>query len=312
MPILTQKALVLAKVETTAGTDAAPTNIANAVLVMEPNFTVESDEITRSFARSDFSQFTSVYGMRRGQMTFSVEVKGSGAAGTAPEWGVLLRGCGMNETISAGTSVAYAPMTDSLKTLTIWMYFDGVIHKMTGAMGTWSLSAEAGGIGKIDFTFTGNYSAPTQLALATGTFQSTTPPIVESAALAWNASASGLYAASWSIDMGNEVSLRKDVNSPQGLHSVYISGRTPTGGFTPEVSGALNDSFWADWAASTTRSFTAKIGATAGNITTFTAPAVQITSIGYADRDNIKTYDVGFGFRRSASTGNDELAVTLT
>ncbi|MCK7495178.1 MAG: hypothetical protein MZW92_31855 [Comamonadaceae bacterium] len=43
------------------------------------------------------------------QLTFDVEIKGSGAAGTAPELGVLLKGCGFGETVVAVTSVTYAP-----------------------------------------------------------------------------------------------------------------------------------------------------------------------------------------------------------
>lgn len=310
MPILTQKAMVLAKVETTPGTDAAPTAADNAILVSEPNYSVEADEIVREFARNDFSQYPSVYGMRRGQMTFTVEVRGSGAAGTAPDWGVLLRGCGMDETVVASTSVAYEPLTTGLKTLTLWMYFDGLIHKMTAAMGTFSMTGTAGEIAKVEFTFTGNFAAPIESAFAAGTYNTTVPALVENAALAWNGSGTGICAESFSIDMNNEVALRKCINADQGLSGVYISGRNPTGGYTPEVSGALSTSFWADWMASTTRSFTVAVGETAGNIMTVTAPDVQITGIGYGDRDNIKTYDIGLAFRRDA--GDDELVFTFT
>lgn len=329
MPILTQKALVLAKVETTAGTDAIPTPALNAILVTEPNFTVEAEEVTRNFARSDFSNYASVYTQRRGQMTFSIEVKGKGTVDQEPDWGVLLEGCGFNKaTVASATpvdrdGVRYTPATDNLKTLTLYMYFDGILHKMTGSMGTWSLSGEAGSIATIEFTFTGTYLTPTQAVFpTTAVYNTTVPPIVELAGLTWNASGTGLFAADFSIDISNEIALRRDVNSAQGLHSVYISGRNPTAGFTPEVSGALNDAFWADWQTAATRAMEVVIGGTGaypggsgaaveGNSVIFTAPAVQVTSIGYGDRDNIKTYDLGLGLRRGAA-GNDELSILFS
>ena len=97
------------------------------------------------------------------------------------------------------------------------------------------------------------------------------------------------------------------MNSEEGLHSIFISGRNPTGGFTPEVSTALNDSFWADWESATTRTFEVTIGSDLGNAVQITAPSVQLTGIGYADRDNIKTYDVSMAFRRDQ--GDDEFVI---
>jgi hypothetical protein len=329
MPILTQKALVLAKVETTAGTDSIPTPALNAVLVSDPTFSVEAEEVTRNFARGDFSQYPSVYTQRRGQMTFTVEVRGRGTADLEPDWAVLLEGCGFSRNVVATATPAdrdgirYLPMTDSLRTLTLYMYFDGILHVMLGAMGTWSLTGEAGSIATVEFTFTGTYATPTQAAFPTNpVINNTVPPIVERAGLRWNADGNGLFAADFSIDISNEIALRRDVNSPQGLHSVYISGRNPTAGFTPEVSGALNDAFWADWQASTTRSMEVVVGGTGaypggsgaaveGNSVIFTMPAVQITSIGYGDRDNFRTYDLGLALRRGAA-GNDELAILFS
>lgn len=321
MPILTQRAVLLAKVETTAGTDAAPTAASNAVLVTDPQFTVEAEEVTRTFARADFSNYASRYVQRRGQMTFGVEVIGSGTADTAPTWAALFEGCAMAPTTTVDAAgppiveggVTYNPITTALKTMTLYMYFDGIVHKMTGAMGSWSLEAEAGGIATIQFTFTGTYATPVQEAMPTPTLSNLVPPLVEMAGLKWNG-VSNMFAASFSLDMGNEIALRKDTNSAHGLHSIYISGRNPTGGFTPEVSGALNDAFWADWASSTTRAFEVTVGTSntgslvEGQSVLFKAPAVQITGLGYGDRDNLKTYDLNMALRRGTA-GNDELSV---
>ena len=41
----------------------------------------------------------------RVECTFSVELAGSGAAGTAPRYGDAIKACGFSETIASGTSV---------------------------------------------------------------------------------------------------------------------------------------------------------------------------------------------------------------
>ncbi len=50
MTLLTQRALLLAKLEATPGTDAVPTAVADAVLVADPDFTVDPNVLERNFA----------------------------------------------------------------------------------------------------------------------------------------------------------------------------------------------------------------------------------------------------------------------
>lgn len=323
MPILTQKAVLLAKVEITPGTDPTPTALANAILVSEPAFSVQAEEVERNFVRNDFSTYPSRYIKRRGQMTFKVEVRGAGSPDTDSDWGVLLLGCGFaKSTVAVGDPVdrdgiLYSPISSDLKTLTLYMYFDGLLHKMHGAMGSFTITGDAGGIATAEFTFQGTYETPTQVAMpAAPTYNTTIPPIVELAGLSWNGSSNGLIVGSLSFDWQNTIAQRPDVNSSQGLYATYISGRNPTAGFTPEVTGALNDEFWTAWAASTTRELLLTIGGpvgagTEGNSVIFEAPAVQISNINYGDRDNIRTYDLSLALRRGGS-GNDELTILFS
>lgn len=103
---------VLAKVETTPGTDSSPTVGSNAVLVespvRNPNLgSVETNEVTGALddrgplPAGGFSPFTC-----------DVWLKGADTPGTAPEYAPLLLGCGMAETLLAaaltGTATAGA------------------------------------------------------------------------------------------------------------------------------------------------------------------------------------------------------------
>lgn len=99
--ILTRKAALLAKTEVTEGTDPTPTAGSNGVLVsnirINPNPNViETNEVTPSLDPFD----AIVGGMSMG-IDFDVYLKGTSAAGTAPEWASLLKACGWAETITA-------------------------------------------------------------------------------------------------------------------------------------------------------------------------------------------------------------------
>lgn len=101
------------KIETTAGTDAAPTVGANAIAVEDPSFSQEwqledTNEVTGSLDRS--AQIT---GGGSGAMTATALLKGAGAGGSAPEVGPLLRVSALAETLLASdvTGVTQAGST---------------------------------------------------------------------------------------------------------------------------------------------------------------------------------------------------------
>jgi hypothetical protein len=115
-PQLTRRTLVLAKVETTAGTDAAPTAV-DALLVSAPDFSVDLNVLERDFVRDDLSPMGPRVGRKIAKMKFALEAKGNGASqsgliGDAPKIGRLLRACGFSETAitGAGTRGAVRPL----------------------------------------------------------------------------------------------------------------------------------------------------------------------------------------------------------
>lgn len=309
MPILTQKALVLVKAETTFGTDAVPVAATDAILVTDPAFSVDVNVLERNFARPDFSQYASVIGRKLASVAFSIQMHGSGTANVSPIWARILAACAMVETQDAGTTPStFDPVTSAQTSVTIYLYYEGLLHKMTGCMGTFTISAEAGGNAVINFTMTGNYVAPTDSTYpAAPVFQDVVSPQVELAALAYGVDAS-LVVNAFNMDIGNNVVPRADVNSGDGYRGVRISGRNTSGGIDPEVEE--DDTFWAQMTASTLSTFTMTIGQTAGNRIVLTAPKTQIIGIGYGDRENLRTYDLSLAFRRNL--GNDEFKLTFS
>ena len=114
MALLSRKRLILAKSETTYGTDSTPTGSADAVLVRNLEITpIQADVVSRDLVRPYYGNSDQLLANTRVECTFEVELAASGTAGTAPRYGSILKACGMAETIVATTSVTYAPVSSS-------------------------------------------------------------------------------------------------------------------------------------------------------------------------------------------------------
>ena len=102
MSLLNRRRTILAKIETTYGTDPIPTGAANAMLVRNLNPVPQNvNLVSRDMIRPYFGNSDKLPGTLYAGIDFEVELAGSGTAGTAPAWGVLMRACGFSETLNA-------------------------------------------------------------------------------------------------------------------------------------------------------------------------------------------------------------------
>lgn len=156
MSRLVNNTAILAKIETTYGTDAAPSGAANALLISNQKINpLVAQNADRNVMRPYLGNSESLVGTRYKQLDFDVELVGSGTAGTAPALGPLLRACGFAETITASVRVDYNPISGGYESLSIYYYDDGALHKLLGARGSFKLSAQVGEIPKLSFSFIG-------------------------------------------------------------------------------------------------------------------------------------------------------------
>ena len=65
----------------------------------------------RDLIRSYLGNYDTLLANTRAQVTITVEMAGSGSAGTAPHYSPLFTSCGMAETVVSSTSVTYAPVS---------------------------------------------------------------------------------------------------------------------------------------------------------------------------------------------------------
>jgi len=311
MPLLTRKRLILLESEGTYGTDPAPTG-ADAVLVRDLNIVpLQSDVVSRDLVRPYLGASEQLLANTRVECTFSVELAGSGTAGTAPRYGKALLACGMSETVVAATSVTYAPVSASFGSCTIYYNIDGVLHKVTGARGTFTINGAVGEIPTIDFTFTGIYNTPTDTALPSVTYADQATPVVFKAG---NTTGFELlsYAGclqSVSFDVGNSLVYRELVGCTK---EVLLTDRASTGSVVLEaVTMATKNYFTAALSDGTLGNLIFQHGQTAGNIVDFASTRVDIGDVSYSDQDGIHMLNVPYTCVPSTA-GNDEFSLVYT
>ena len=295
MALLLRKRLIVIETESTYGTDPSPDG-ADAVLVRDLSITPQSsDVVSRDLIRPYLGASQQLLANTRVECTFSVEMAGSGTAGTAPAYGKALKACGLAETVVGGTSVTYDPVSSSFSSVTIHYMIDGVRHKMTGCRGNVGITANVGEIPTLDFTFTGIYNAPDDSAILTPTYANQDDPLVFK-----NDNVTGFqllsYAGalqSFSFDLGNATVYRELVG---GSKEVLITDRSATGSVTIEaVTMATKDYFASaidDDAALGNLVFTH--GTTAGNKVQFTSSKVDIGDVAYGDADGIAMLEIPY------------------
>lgn len=307
--MLKNREVLLAKIESTYNTDSTPA-ASDAVLVENLSWSNAGLRMNeRPAVRANIGKLKKIYGGRLISITFDVEIKGSGSAGTAPEFGPLLRACGLGETVVPATSVTYAPASSSHGSCTLYLYRDGKRIIATGCRGNASFNLETGAQGKISFSMTGHVSAETDTSMVTPSYDSTVPVPVLSAGFSWDSYAAVI--AKLAFDLGNTIATPPNINAADGYAAVQITGRDVTGSFDPEDTLVATQNWVGDLVAGTSGVLTTGvIGSTAGNRYQISMPAVYIMEAAPGERDGVTTYDIAFG--AAESSGDDEVSLAFT
>lgn len=313
-----QNTVILAKVETTSGTDAAPTNTADAVLIRVASLSAKIDQkmASRDIVRGAFGAPDMLPYTRRGTVSMSVELAGSGVLGTAPQWGDLLIGCGFAEVVTASTRVDYTPVSASLKTLTIWAYVNGKLEKFNYCAGTVKLNMKVGQIPTLDFTFTGLVTSVAAGANPTPTLSAWIRPQAVGPATTGQLLLGATYSAGaltggtgynfqeLGFDMANDV---QDLELAT-QESVAIYGRNPSANLVADLGAAAVVTQYANMAAGTMTSLGVVHGTVAGNKVLVFAPNGAITGIDDAVQGNVMLNSMSLSLQPSAAF-NDELRI---
>lgn len=308
--------LMLAKVESAYGTDPTPTGAANTIGVVGNSlqFRILSEHVKRSMLDKTLANVAGFVTKKSVEIRFRTELRGNRTNGTAADISAgaianlieidpLLLSCDLAATYTAEATpgardgyVVYKPTypVDQGTSVTIYWYTALKKHMLTGGKGTFSIAFEAGKPAYIDWTFRGLYAAVADATFSgiSPTFLATKPPLLVSATATYSA-----YAAIFnrlSLDLGNTISQRDDVLSPEGIKGYLITDRAPTGSLDPEALAEATHPFWANWVAETVATISLAMGGSVtGNKFTLTA-GVQATDINYGERNGMRVHNLAF------------------
>lgn len=314
----TKQKILCIKEEGSYGSDSSPAVGTNDIDASNIVRNYNGEKLDRDLQRETLSPESPIIGKKSMQISFTCEVKGSGTHGTAPQLGDLLEACGFSESIGASggsSSVVYNPASTGHKSVTIYLYDvqtegsgDYRLHKITGARGNCNVIAEAGQIARIEFTFQGLLNDMIDVSdPGDPSYESTNPPIVESASFQINTTS--LVAQMINLNMNNNIAERPDMNTAHGIAGFQITGRTPTGEFTPESVLKATYDFITDWKAATSRAIEFTLGDTQGNIVEVSAPALTLDNISEEDREGVQGERIPFSL--GLSSGDDELQLVF-
>ena len=309
--VLTRRRLILAKIESVYGTDPTPTGASNAILVR--NLEIQplvAETVNRDLVRPYMGQADQLLARERVEVSFEVELAGSGTAGTAPAYGPILKACGLSETLVTSTSATYAPVSSSFSSVTIYYHEDGIRHKLTGCRGTFEIKGEVGQIPTIAFTMTGIYNAPTDETLPTPTYANQATPLIFKQGNTTNFTAFSYSGClqSYSFSMANDVIYRDLVGCTK---EIMITNRAPSGTIVIEAPSIATKDFFSIATGTSTGSITFQHGTTGGNIATVTTAQSDLGNLTYSDQDGVQMLNMPF-IAVPTSAGNNEFSLAFT
>ncbi len=310
MPLYWKKKTLLAKIETTYGTDSVPTAAANAILASNVTLApMEGEDVSRNLERPYFGGSPVIPVGLHVTLTFDVELQGSGALGTAPGWGPLLRACRVAQTISAGAKVEYTPVTDAIESVSIYMAIDTNRHVVLGSRGNCVFTLNAQGIPVMRFSFTGLFAIPTTQAVVSPVLTAFLSPDVATTTNTplFTIGAVPMILRNWEFNLGNDVQRRFLI----GFDGVLIVNAEERLKATVEAPGLATYNPFTIANAQTLQAIALTHGTVAGRRVKFTmGQAQQLRLSGYEINQDIAEYPLEF-VPQPTSAGNDQWKITL-
>lgn len=302
---------LLAKAETVYGNDPTPTGALNAILALDVTFTPQEGEVVeRNVELPWFAANPFVAMAFRSQISFSVDLVGSGTAGTAPAWGPLLRACAVAEVATPGVKVEYTPITDNPDSLALYFDVDGIKHIMLGARGTAVLRLGANGNPVVTFTITSLFTVPLDAAKPTPVLSAWQAPQAASKANTPIFSIGGIafVGRDYEFDLGCAVEPRMLI----GYEGILITGKAERVKLTVEAVAMATYNPALVARDGTLKALQVKHGTLAGKIVQIDHPtAQQLPAEQYQQQQGILEWPLSF-VPLPTSAGNDQWKITLT
>ena len=270
---------MIAKVESTYGTDPTPTLADDAIRIAERIWTSSMrPEYAFPNTREDVASGSLIQpkpGTPAGRivnMELAVDLIGAGAAYSSstpvrPPVDPLLISCGLARThddTPSSEKVTYAPASTGHGSCTIWGYAGNKLVKVVGCRGNVRWPVDAGQLGPMRFSMQGMVSSITEVALGAATYNASLPQPAVAMGIALGGWATP-DSPSGEFNLGAEVVRLDDANGADGIHSFAISRFLPTCRLSARAGALATYDPYAMAAARTLETIDWQLGATQYN-----------------------------------------------
>ncbi len=309
---ITRVAQLAGKAESSSGVAETLGAAEATILAYEPIMDAEIAQYKRNPVVKHMSRFGSEPGAKKMSLAFKAELMGpiAGARGTTLAITPFLKMCGLSETLSAGNSNIYAPLSSSFITGSIAAYIDGFRKTMCGCAGNVKFQFKVGEPVMCDFAIQGKYSEHSDTALLTPTYPAQVPFLFMGATVTFGGDS--LVLENLEIDMGNEIVISPKPQDASGIDYAKITGRNPTMTIDPEFVAKSSHDFYSKLMSRDTFAVVIAMGDANGNCINFSLPAVRYTGLKDGDRSGIKVINATCEICKNSDGGNDEIVITMT
>lgn len=272
------KKVILLKAEATEGTDSAPAGATDALRVLnyQPNF-MDADGKVRNIEKAYFgADPVAMANFKRGA-SFDLELHGSGAAGTAPQWMSALRFAGFAAPVLAAGATATQDPTSTVPSASHWAYIDNLLLKTVGARASVGYTVEDDEIPILNYTLLGRppVNLAEEAAPGAPTIAGVTDPIIASSENT-TFTLDGFSPALRRMTMNANVDLQfRSLIGPQDR--VAYRDRNWNGQIVIELPDLATKNYFEKIRPGTTMVSQLVHGTVAGNIVTIQHPKLQIT-----------------------------------
>lgn len=206
------------------------------------------------------------------------------------------------------SGVVYTPISTGFESVTMYYNVGGVLHRLTGCMGTFEISAAVKQIPVFKFNMTGIYNPPSDTVAPTVDFSSFMIPLLVNTA---NTPGFTLFGYSGLLE-SMTMNIANDVQyiTLVGSESVKILDRKPAGSLVFEAPTIASKDFFSLVAANTEGAMTLSHGSVNGYKVNLSCPQVLLGNPTYQDSNGVQMLSAPFT-AQPTSAGNDELSISI-
>lgn len=309
MSIKWRSKILLFELESTYGTDPTPEAAGGIQAVDVSLDPMAGTDVDRNLDLPYLGADAMIPADLHRKLTFKVEMQPSGTAGVAPAWGPLLRACACAQTIVADTSVTYNPISDSHESGTFYLWVGGTRYKLTGSRGNCVFEMGAQGIPYLNFTFTGLYSAASEVTRVAPDLSAFAKPKIASTANTPTFTVGGTnhVLRQLALDFGNQVEPRFLI----GAENVIITDKADRLNMTIEAVPLTTLDPYTLAEEQTPVAVVLAHGSGTGKVATLNVPTAQVMRPeGLENRQKIVEWPLRL--TPLPSSGNDQWTLVLT